>query len=240
MATLISDIITQVRRPLNEPTARYWSDAELIEIANRGIKDLWRRINDLYMDYFVTVDATNVTLAANSSTLTGVPSDVFRIVSIEPRVLGSSSSNPGLIFKPRSYQDPQMVQARAASAREPKNNVIFYTVQNAGAPVGAPTIRIAPQVSSAVNLTLVYNQVLAAVVAGSNNPIPGESDNALIAWIVAYALAKQRDDGAPDPEWLAIYGTEKTNLVQQLTPRQIQEPQVADSFLFGESWTEWD
>jgi hypothetical protein len=240
VATLISSIITQTRAQLLEPTARYWTDDQLLAYINNGIKDLWRRINDLYMDYFVTVDITNVTLAANSSTLSGVPADVFRIVSIEPRVLGESNPNKGVIFKPRAYQDPDMAAARAAGARAPNNTIIFYTVQNAGGPVGAPTIRIAPQITSAMDLTLVYNQVLAAVTAGSNNPIPGESDNALIAWTVAYALSRQRDDGAPDPEWLAIYGTEKTNLVQQLTPRQIQEPSVADSFLMGDGFSDWD
>lgn len=233
MATLMSAILTSARRHMTETTAAFWSDAELLDLGNKGIKDLWRRINDLYKHYFITIDSTNVTLAASTSTLTGVPTDVFRVVSIEPRVVGQSNPNPGLIFKPKDYNDPEFVAARARGPVEPNNTIIFYDVMNAGAPVGAPTIIIAPQVSSAVNLKLVYNQVLAAVVAADNNPIPGESDNALVAWIVAYARAKERDDRAPDPEWLAIYGTEKNNLTTQLTPRQIQESSVAQG-MFGE------
>jgi hypothetical protein len=235
VATAVSSLLTQARRHLNETTATFWSDAELVDLCNKGIHDLWRRINDLYQHYFITIDSTNVTLAASSSALAGVPSDVFRVVTIEPRVLGGSNPNPGLIFKPRDYNHPDFVQARGEDAIEPLDAVLYYTLFSAGPPVSAPTIRVAPQVTSAVNLTLVYNQVLAAVTASSDNPIPGQSDNALIAWMVAYARAKERDDTAPDPEWLAIYGTEKVNLVTQLTPRTIQEPTYAEGMFEG-----WD
>jgi len=236
MATAMSSILTQARSHLNEDTSSFWTDTELLLIANNGIKDLWRRLNDLFKHYFITIDITNVTLAASSSSLAGVPTDVFRIVTVEPRVVGSSNPNPGLIFVPAGYNDPRFVNARAQGPVEPKNVVIFYEVMNPGAPVGAPMIRIAPQVSSAVNLALVYNQVLAAVVAASNNPIPGESDNALIAWTVAYARARERDDRAPDPEWLAVYATDKAALCRELTPRQIQEPEVVQGMFEGDEF----
>lgn len=239
MATLVSAIVTKARLRLTESTAAYWSDNELADICIDGIRDLWRRLNDLYKNYFVTIDETNMSIAANGSQLTGVPADVFRIVSIEPRVLGDSNPNPGLIFKPRDWNDPDFVRARASTPREPNNVVVFYDVWTQGPPVAAPVIRTAPRLSSAVLLTVVYNQTLGTLTSASTNPVPGESDNALVAWTVAYARAKEREDRAPDPEWLAIYGTEKTNLVQQLTPRQIQEPQVVHG-LFEEDWDGWD
>jgi hypothetical protein len=238
VATLVSAILTQARRHLSEGTATFWSDAELTDIANRGIRDLWRRIVDLYDEHFVTVDDTNVTIAASTSVLAGVPSDVYRVVAVEPRVVGQNNPNPGLIFKPRKYNHPDFVKARAMSPAEPNNLVLFYTLMNAGAPVGAPSIFFAPQLSSGVNLRLVYNQTLSDVTTGSNNPIPGESDNAVMAWIIAYARAKERDDRAPDPEWVAIYGTEKTNLITQLGPRSIQEPEVVEG-MFEDMWPDW-
>lgn len=236
MATLLSALETQTRRHLQEPTARFWSSAELIDIAILGCHDLWRAINDLFKAYFITIDITNVSLAASSNTLTGVPADLFRVVSIEPRVLGENNPNAGLIFKPREYTHPDFVRARAYGAVEPKNNIIFYEVMSAGAPVAAPTIRVAPQVSSAVDLTLVYNHVLGTLTAESANPIPGQSDNALIAWMVAYARAKAREDQAPDPEWIAVYGTEKQNLLRQLTPRSIQEPETVVGMFEGDDY----
>jgi len=238
MATLLSALITDARKHLNETAAAYWSDAELTAIANKGMKDLWRQINDLYENYFVTVDDTNVTLAASTATLTGVPTDVFRVVTIEPRIVGSTNPNPGVIFKPRSYTHPDFQKARAMGDVTPTGTVIFYDLMNPGAPVGAPSIRVAPTISSAINLRLVYNQVIPDVTTAQSNPIPGESDNAIVAWIVAYARAKERDDRAPDAEWLAIYATEKTNLTSQLTPRSIQEPQVVEG-MFEDQWPDW-
>lgn len=237
MATLISAIVTKARLRLTESSAAYWTDNELADITIDGVRDLWRRLNDLYKNYFVTIDETTMSLAANATALTGVPTDLFRVVTIEPRVLGDSNPNPGLIFKPRDYNDPDFVRARAATAREPNNVVVFYDVFSQGPPVAAPTIVTAPKLSSAVLLRVVYNQTLGALTSASANPIPGESDNALVAWTVAYARAKEREDRAPDPEWLAIYGTEKTNLVQQLTPRQIQEPSYARG-MFEDDWGE--
>lgn len=235
MATLISAIVTKSRLRLTETTAAYWTDDELAGICIDGVRDLWRRLNDLYKNYFVTIDETNVSLAASANQLAGVPADLFRVVSIEPRVLGESNPNPGLIFKPMDYNDPRFINARAQRTREPNNVVVFYDVWTQGPPVAAPVIRTAPKLSSAVLLTVVYNQTLGALTSASTNPIPGESDNALVAWTVAYARAKEREDRAPDPEWLAIYGTEKTNLTQQLTPRQIQEPTVVLGMFEGES-----
>jgi hypothetical protein len=84
MATLLSAIETQARRHMLEATARFWSSAELIDIINLGIKDLWGAIIDLNQEHFLTVDITNVSLAADGTSLTGVPTDTFRVHLIEP------------------------------------------------------------------------------------------------------------------------------------------------------------
>lgn len=231
-ATKIVSLVADIRATnLKETTPRFWTDVELAKIAQEGAKDLWRAIVDLYDHHFVTIDSTNVTLAASSNQLTGMPTDCYRVVSIEPRVLGASSPNPGLIFTPKNWNSDEFRTARAQAAVDPNNREILYTVMNPGAPVGAPIIRLAPQVSAAVNITLVYNQTLGSILISGSNPIPGESDNALKAWMTAFALAKQREDHAPDLGWLAIYATEKKNLVQQLAQRQIQEPEVAAAWL---------
>lgn len=230
MATAVSTLVTNARTTLLESTASFWTDAELIVYANDAFKDLWAAIIDLYQDHIVTIDDTNVTLPASTSLLSGVPTDVFRVVMIQPRILGESSSNPGLVFQPRTLTHPDFVQAQAARAVTPRYNVIYYAVINAGAPVGAPSIKIAPQVTTAVNLSLWYNQVLATKAAGDDNPIPGESDKAVEEYIIAFARAKEREDRSPDPEHLSIYATEKRKLLSALTPRSVQEPEVVEAF----------
>jgi hypothetical protein len=233
MATTLQTIVDITRRHLNEPTASFWSDNELVALCNRGIRDLQRAINDDFQDYFLTVDATNVSQAANALTLTGVPADVGIVRGLEPRVL---TTFPTLHYRPKNYVHPDFMAARSMAAFSPDlGGTIWWSVAGAGGPVAAPTIYVAPALSTAVLLRLIYTPTIAELAIGGTNPIPGESDNALVAWTVAYAMAKQREDQSPDPGWLAVYGTEKQNILVSLTPRQTDEDDIAEA-LFEQYW----
>ncbi len=235
MATEIADIITRARDQLSELSPRAWSDETLLDHANDAFRDLWRKIVDLYKHHFISIDE-NVGITAGESVIGYVPEDLYRVVSIEPRVLGESNPNLSLIFEAKDWNHPKFVQARARGTISPTNAVIYYDLFQQGAPVNAPMIRIAPKLSSNVLLTLVYNQTLAPRYDETDyNPIPGEADKAVVCYIVANARAIEREDRAPDPEWLALYATEKTNLIVGLTPRQIQTPDVVQGM-----WEEED
>lgn len=236
MATTLTSLETQARRYLLETTASFWSSAELVDIMNKAIKDLWRDIVDLKQEHFLTIDATNVTLSADTSTLSGVPAGVHKVYYIEPRDLTDTSSNKGLHFERVELNSEDFRAARGAADTDPSNTVIYYAVIGEGAPVAAPTIRVAPQASSAVNLTLGYVPVIANKVAGDDNPIPGESDNAVIAWTVAFARSKEREDRSPDPNWLVIYATEKQHLLQSLGLRDYSKPEYVDA-VFKQYWS---
>lgn len=238
-ATKTSAIIAGARIFLNEPTERYWKDAELLELAKRGYTDLWAAINDLNQEHFLTVDETNVSLAASSYQLTGVPNDTFRVHLIEPRDTTTAGNNRDVFFYPRDYNHKDFITARSQEAFDPFGDlVIYYTLTGAGSPVGAPIVRTAPKINSAMNLRFVYVPALnvSSYTLDTNNPIPGEADNAVIAWVVAFARAKEREDNAPDPAWLAVYATEKQSLLTRLTPRQTQEPEYVEG-MFEEYWS---
>jgi hypothetical protein len=224
MATLLSSLETQSRRHLIETTAKFWTSAEIVDLCNKGIKDLWGAILDLYQEHYLTVDITNVSLSASTATLSGIPTDVFRVYLIEPKTTAITGSYRNIQFVPRDYNSPDFIAARQLGDCDPtQDNVLFYAISGAGAPVGAPTIHIAPTLTAAIpvgEIRFVYNPIIPDKVASDSNPIPGESDNALIAWIVAYARAKEREDRSPDPNWLAVYATEKQNILTRLTPRQ--------------------
>lgn len=236
MASLLSALITQARYTLDESTATFWSDAELLAYATDGIKDLWRGVLDLNQGHFVVVDDTNVSLASGATSLTGVPSDVFRIESLEVRDLTSTNAIQDLSFEPRRINDADFQSARSLSAVDASGRVVYYVILNAGAPVGAPTILTAPPLNAAVDLRLVYTQSIGALTTASNNPIPGDSDHAVVSWIVAHALAKEREDRRPHPDWIAMYASDKKNLLTALTPRQVQEPEVADALFEPYAW----
>lgn len=234
MATLISAIETKVRLRLEEPTAKFWSSDELVGIIADGIRDLWRDVVDLKQEHYLTI-STSVTQAASTATLSSVPTDVHKIVMISPSDVSSDSTNAGLYYRPADYNSDDFQNALSADAIDPTDGCIYYAITGQGAPVGAPTIRVAPQVTSAVTLSFAYVPTLGTLSAASNVPIPGEADNALIAWTVAYARAKEREDRAPDPNWLGVYATEKAHLVKSLDVRQYQEPMRSEAF-FQSYW----
>lgn len=230
MATALTSIVTNARVHLIEASASFWSDAELLQHAQFACQDLWKAIIDLYQDYFLTIDETNVSQAASTSTLTGVPADLFRVKAIEPRTL---DLNTNVIYRPLDLTHPDFMRARAETTVGGAGQIIYYDIVSTGAPAGTPTIYVAPQLSAALLLRLIYIPTLSTSL--TNNPIPGHSDNAVMAWVIAYARAKEREDRAPDSEWLAIYGTDKQNLLTSLTPRQEDEPDYAEG-LFEDSW----
>lgn len=215
--------------------APFWTEQELLDLLILGCKDLWRAIVDLHQGHFTTIDEANVSVVANTTTLLGVPVDCFRILMVEPRDLSQADASRAVYFKPKQYHSLAFQSARSQSANNStnRNEVVFYDILNPGSPVAAPSIVIAPTLSSALLLRLVYVHVLPTLTESTDNPIPGESDNALISWCVAWARAKERDDRMPDPAWLATYSTDKQSLLTALTPRQEQEEEIVEGLFDG-------
>lgn len=232
-ATAVSTTISQVRDFLLEKNARFWSDAELIAIYNLGVNDLWGGILDLHGDHYMVVDSTRVVLKSGATQLSGVPDDCFRVLLIEPRDTTASGTGRGIRFTPRKFNHADFIAARTRSTIDPSSAAeIFYHVSGVGAPIAAPTILVAPTLSADLLLRFEYCPTLSVT---DQNPIPGQSDNALKAWTIAYALPKQTLGGsqAPDSGWLAVYATEKQAILSRLTPRQEQEPEVVEDFFTG-------
>jgi len=221
---LASALIAHARRHLVEPAAFYWTQDELLQHLNLGVKDLWRAICDNFQDYFFAIDET-VTMTAGALTLGNVPANVAKVEALE--AIGRH-----VLFSPRGYAHHEMAAARAAAGVEPDAlRQVFYAITGAGGPIGAPTIHVAPKTTADLTVRLIYLPTVPALTltpTDSPNPIPGESDDALLNWIVAHALAREREDRKPDPDWLTKYATEKANILTFLTPRQNDEPDVVE------------
>jgi len=231
VATTIASIISQARGYMleaSEVVNGMWTDAELTLIVGNGIKDLYRGMKDTYQNFFFTLDESNVSMPANSFVLTGVPADVFIVLGLEPRDLASYEH---ILFERRAFTDRLFRGARAESSRTLATSrdtcVIYYDEAGAGAPVSAPTIYVAPKLSAALPLRLIYVPTL---TLGANNPIPGESDQALINWTVAYGLAKVKDDQKPDENWIELYKTEKISVIIGASPRDESDVERVEDF----------
>jgi hypothetical protein len=238
MATTLQSLVTQVRGQLIAPITgdnadEFWTDGEILAYLNLGIKDLWKKINDTYQHHFLTIDQTNVSIVAGSDSLTGVPADLAILRGIGPR---DRQTYPYMKFEYRSFDHKDFIAAQTQGAIDAgQARLVYFYISQAGAPVAAPEIHIAPILSAAVLLTVGYVQTLPLYTANDNNPIPMESDQALINWGIAYARAKEREDRLPDPGMITLYATEKANLIASLTPRQTQDEEVAEA-LFEEYW----
>lgn len=208
----------------------FWTDEELNNILFLGCRDLWRAIVDLHQNHFATIDATNVSLVSGATQLSGVPADCYRVLSVEPRDLTVTGTSRSIVFKPKFYKSPMFQNARSRGTQAiDQVGIIYYDILNAGSPVAAPTIVTGPPVSTTMLIRLMYVNTLSATLSESdNNPIPGESDNALIAWGVAWARAKETPDRTPDAGWIAVYGNDKQSLLTSLTPRQEQEEEIVE------------
>ncbi len=234
-ATTVASLITQVRDQLVEPTPLFWSDAELARLMNRGKNDLWRAILDLHQDHYFQINEADVVLRANKTEISGIPSDCFRIQLIEPLNTTTTGVGRFVMFIPRKFKDPEFVAARAQGVQSVGNGtcIVYYQIVGEGAPNAAPTIVIAPPLDADLRVRLVFNPALPAIDETSVNPVPGESDHALVCWTIAYARAKETDTRTPDAGWLMNYATEKANILLSLTPREEQENDVIDDVFQG-------
>jgi hypothetical protein len=229
---LISAIVARARTLMVATGDVFWTDAELIEHAQAAVKDLWRAISNQHQDYFFTTDP-GVSMEANSGTLTDVPENVSIVLGIEPV---DPNTYRTLNFFPRRYTHPEMIAARARPAGDPESTgPIYYAPTGAGGPVGAPTIYVAPKITVTVPLRLTYIPTIPTITADTENPVPGESDDAIVAWVTAHGLGKQNNN-VPDAVWMSKYGTEKGNILLFVAPRQDDEPDVAEA-MFEDLWS---
>lgn len=253
--TSYRELIQDVRENLREPQPRFWSDDALLKHLRAGTRDLWRAIIDLHAGHFSVIDNTSMYIPAanptagnppivgvssitqsndpNANYIIGVPPNLFRVLMIEPRDLQQSSETRGVTFQPRKYNTMEFQGARGLDAKDPGTYpLVFYDIVFQGPPINAPGIVFAPQLLTQLALNVWYIPTLPKLSFNSINPIPGESDLALVSWATAYALAKEpvtgTGVGTPDPGWMSVYATEKQHLMTALTPRQEQEPEIVE------------
>jgi hypothetical protein len=243
VATTIKSILTQVRAQLVETTARFWSDAELISIMRLGVQDVWGAILDLHQDYYFKINDTTAVLKNGDAYISGIPDDCFRITLIEPRDTTVTGTGHQVLFVPRKYNHPDFIIARTLDAQDPgalPSRQIYYQIVGLGPPSEPMRIVTAPLLNQDLLLRITYNQTIwkDSDNPPELNPLPGECDNALKAWTLAYARAKETDGRTPDAGWLSIYSAEKQNLLVRLTPREEQEPEVVEDMFqgYGSLW----
>jgi len=233
MATTLQTILNMTRDALNEAVPRFWSDAELLRYMNRGIRDAWRQISMTNQEYQFELSVA-ASLAANGTTITGVPDNLSVLFQIEPTDMVAHPIT--FIGKPWTHAEFQNAR-RITEAQDPSQpGTIFYVLTGAGAPVAAPTIRVAPTVSAAIPLSISFRPTIGAELTATGVvPLPGELDQALVFWTSAHALGRQRGSAEPDTTRLNLFQREMDVILAAITPRDEQEDNVVTA-MFEERW----
>lgn len=222
MATLTS-LITQVRSNVDEAAARYWSDAEITQWLNDGVKDIGRRTEAIQSF------STSISVVAGTATY-NLPADLIRLHRIEFDPTGSTQIYP---VKITTFEEIDSVWGinQASQASYPSYAVIW------GYPGGAATltIQLFPVPSQPGNLKLYYYRVPVLMVNGSDTPeIPGGWDDILVHY--AEYRAKRK---AKDPTWQEakqLYEEEVVRLIDVTTYYHDNANTITVGSSFVPSW----
>ena len=247
MAITLRSIVALARAELTDPSGLEWDDFELARYAIGGVKDLWRDITPLHEDFFTVVDDTSMTLPADSTLITEVPSDVYKVTSIEPRLMSTRVN-----FEPRAYNSSDAKEARRYESQDIESGeTVYYSIVGAGANSGSPRIYCAPPVRIDIPLSVAYVQSLTGFISGlevSNTgrstafsgdvPIPVSKDTwAEVDYIIPSAGEGQilwPNASTPIFQWADFSRRDKS-----IDTHPIEMGQIAYAFPHPPCWRSW-
>lgn len=175
---LLSEVLTLVRSSLDETTAGFWSNTELIAWVNAGVRDIARRTE-------IFIKNANVAVSANTQDYV-TPFDMLRINRIEFEPNGSDT-----IYH-LEYRDANNMEDVWQNAQKTaKGTPTYFTIWGS---FPYNWIKLWPTPSAAGVLHVYYYASPAAVTTLSDAvSIPAGWEDALIDYCEYKALRKARD-----------------------------------------------
>lgn len=232
MPVTLAEYIRRSRSVLDEPTARFWTDAELTDWINDGARDLARRAEDL-----LTYDQT-LAIAANVATYS-LPSDVIRIHRAEFVPVNSTQTYP---IRPSSQDE--MDQIWGTYQANPSSYPSWFVTR--GYPGGSGNsnfqIQFYPVPSQPGTVNLYYYKMpkrLLSTDTGLTIDMPEGWDDLIIMYVEWRGLRKTRD-----PRWqeaYKLYGEQVDYLlnVTRYFHDQQQVMSTASRMMVPQWLTEW-
>jgi len=215
----LTSALTNVRSMLDEPTAQFWSNAELTVWLNEGCNDVNRRAEILRMTAAPTVTALTQSYPA--------PADTLRIYRAE--FVPAGVNNP--LTYPLSYRglegmDQYWGNLQSLPSAFPALYTLWYSPVGANAsptPTSPNTqlmLKLYPVPSQNGHLNIYYYRLAVAASAGTDtlDIVPGWED-----CVYDYAVYKALRKDA-DPRWK--------------DQQQLYEQKVADMMDTTRSWTD--
>jgi hypothetical protein len=214
MVTLLT-IRTDVRNRLDEVSARRWTDAELNNWINEGLRDVARR-SETILSYY-----TNIALVPNVAKYS-MPTDVIRVHRLEFVPVGSSQTYP---IQLSTYQEMDQVWG---VSQQIQRSYPYYAVLWGFAP--NITIQFYPVPSQAGELNIYYYRLPTTLVNDIDvAEIPAGWEDLVEVYCEYVALRKDRDVRWQDSK--TLYETSLQNMIN--VTRQLHDQ--ARSVIVGTS-----
>lgn len=166
-AKTTADIITAVRSNLNEASAAFWTDAELLEWTNQIVQDIAIKTLCLGTTEDVTIAASTLEYALTTTDY------IACVAAIYNNATGLYAGTPQQVGREAAIEEPAYFYLW-------DGNIGLYPVQAAGSPSVGNTVRV------------YLAQAPAVVASGDTIPLPAIFDKALIEGVTALAFMKDR------------------------------------------------
>jgi hypothetical protein len=211
-----SEIRTGIRALLNEPTAGFWSDANLnsyINLANQRVNSIIAATKE---DYF-TVSATFSTIAATKSYT--FPADCRFIRRMEVY----STSDTGDIEKLDEIRFPRTESGGEwpfPTSGRPKRYTVFGTQFN-----------LEPIPDAVYTLRIYYDSRPDDMAQDSESPTsPVDFHDMVVYWACTLACAQNKESSE---EFVGMFNLRKAELIQSLLSRGSDDPRAVEGYLEG-------
>ena len=234
----LSTLRTAVRANLDEATAAFWTNAQLLIYLNRSKNRVWREVRKLKEDFFLiqrtstdgaltilgeSYTASSFAIVAGTRTYT-LPPDFVEMKLIEV----TTSGYEFVRFQHLDLAKPEHRALRRLTDQYAPSVFIFDLI-------GSVTMTIAPLSNTALDLRLSYIRRIADLADDTDVlDVPYELADAVEAYATAAAL---KQDRAPEAATWEATGREIVASAIGSSARQITDPVFVDAFL-GE-WEGW-
>lgn len=212
----LGEIRSMARTWLNEPTASFWTDAELNRFIDYGSKKLDRTI--ITLDRNMMLPSVTFTTTANTKAY-GLPTDFQSMVRLEHYV-ASDVSDIDKIDEIRFPRVEGQGEWPVSSTGKPSR----YFIRD-------KQIEFLPCPDDAYTIRLYYNKLQTAMTVDTDiPPSPSDFHDMIALWAVILALPKNGD--SPD-HFVGLYKEREKDLSEALVGRDGGDPMYVEGYLEG-------
>lgn len=161
MSTTLLTLRGNVRNHIDEPTANYWTNAELNSLISSSQLDLWRKIYALKKDYFLSPTPYTLNLVAGTYQYT-LATDFFRATAIRTITSGYQDME----WVPADPSSPVFIEGLRTDVPIYYPNQILYSIRNNN------TIWVSPLPTQSLSAYVDYIQLPTAVSSDSDTFLP--------------------------------------------------------------------